>query len=138
MIMISLFKIFNLSKIVAKLCSRETHCQALGYAFQPPTCSLCAVLSCFSPVRPFATLWTVAHKAPPSTGFSRQEHWSGLPCPPPGDLPDPGKNQGLSHLPHCQAGSLLLAPPGFPGGSDAFSSWFNLSNLKNVVETLFL
>ena len=31
-----------------------------------------------------------AHQAPPSLGFSRQKHWSGLPCPPPGDLPDPG------------------------------------------------
>ena len=34
------------------------------------------------------TLWTVAHKAPLSMGFSRQEYWSGLPCPPPGDLPN--------------------------------------------------
>ena len=37
-----------------------------------------------------ATSWTVAHQAPLSVGFSRQEHWSGLPCPPPGDLPDSG------------------------------------------------
>ena len=35
-------------------------------------------------------LWTVARQAPLSMGFSRQEYWSGLPCPPPGDLPDPG------------------------------------------------
>ena len=49
-----------------------------------------AMLSCFSHVRLFATLWTVARQAPLSTGFSRQEHWSGLPCPSPGDLPDPG------------------------------------------------
>ena len=48
------------------------------------------VLSCFSCVRFFATLWTVAHPAPLSMGFSREEYWSGLPCPPPGDLPDPG------------------------------------------------
>ena len=38
----------------------------------------------------FATLWTVAHWAPLSTGFPRQEYWSGLPFPSPGDLPDPG------------------------------------------------
>ena len=38
----------------------------------------------------FATLWTVAGQAPLSMGFSRQEYWSGLPCPPPGDLPNPG------------------------------------------------
>ena len=36
------------------------------------------------------TPWTVAYQAPPSMGFSRQEYCSGLPCPPPGDLPDPG------------------------------------------------
>ena len=35
-------------------------------------------------------LWTVPHQTPPSMGFSRQEYWSGLPCPPPGDLPNPG------------------------------------------------
>ena len=38
----------------------------------------------------FATLWTVAHQASLSMRFSRQEYWSGLPCPPSGDLPDPG------------------------------------------------
>ena len=48
------------------------------------------VLSCFSHVRLFAIPWTVAHQAPLSMGFSRQEYWSGLPFPPPGDLPDPG------------------------------------------------
>ena len=36
------------------------------------------------------TIWTVAHQTPLSMGFSRQEYWSGLPCPPPGDVPDPG------------------------------------------------
>ena len=44
----------------------------------------------FSPIRLFATPWTIACQAPPSMGFCRQEYWSGLPCPPPGDLPDPG------------------------------------------------
>ena len=38
----------------------------------------------------FVTPWTVAHQAPPSVGFSRQEYWSGFPFPSPGDLPDPG------------------------------------------------
>ena len=47
------------------------------------------VLSCLSHVRLFSTLWTVACQAPLSMGFSRQEYWSELPCPPPGDLPDP-------------------------------------------------
>ena len=46
----------------------------------------CAVLSCFSRVQLFPTLWTEARRLPLSLGFSRQEYWSGLPCPPPGDL----------------------------------------------------
>ena len=46
--------------------------------------------SCFSHVRLFETLWIIAHQAPLSMGVSRQEYWSELPCPPPGDLPDPG------------------------------------------------
>ena len=47
------------------------------------------MLSCLSRVRLFATQWTVAHQTPLSIGFPKQEYWSGLPCPPPGDLPDP-------------------------------------------------
>ena len=47
----------------------------------------CAVLCSLSHVQLFATSWPVARQAPPSMGFSRQEHWSGSPCPPPGDLP---------------------------------------------------
>ena len=48
------------------------------------------MISCFRHVQLFVTLWTIASQAPLSMGFSRQEYWSGLPCPPPGDLPDPG------------------------------------------------
>ena len=48
------------------------------------------MISCFSRVRLFAILWTVPHKPPLSMGFSRQEYWSGLLCPPPGELPDWG------------------------------------------------
>ena len=56
-------------------------------AYAPITNWAVAVLN---GVRLFATLWTVAHLAPLSVGFFRQESWSGSPCPPPGDLPDPG------------------------------------------------
>ena len=52
-------------------------------------------LSC---VRLFATPWTVAHQASLPMGFSRQEYWSGLPFPSPGDLPDPGKRTERSCL----------------------------------------
>ena len=63
-------------------------------------------LSC---VQLFATSWTVALQAPPSMGFSRQEYWSGLPFPFPGNLPDPG----IEHRsPGLQADSLLSEPPG--------------------------
>ena len=53
------------------------------------------MLSRFSRVQLLATLWTVACQAPLSLGFSRQEFWSGLPRPPPGDLPDQGLNPRL-------------------------------------------
>ena len=56
----------------------------------------------------FVTLWTVAHQAPLSMGFSRQEYWSGLPCPPPGDLPNPGIKP---RSPALQVVSLLTKPP---------------------------
>ena len=53
--------------------------------------------------------WTVAHQAPPSMGFSRQEYWSGLPLPSPGDLPYPGIEP---RSPTLQADALISAPPG--------------------------
>ena len=64
-----------------------------------------------SQVRLFATPWTVAYQAPPSMGFSRQECWSRLPFPSPGDLPDPGIEPGS---PALQADALLSEPPGKP------------------------
>ena len=57
-------------------------------------CSVC-MLSHFSHSWLFATLWTIAHQAPLSMGFSRQESWGGLPCHPPRDLPDPEKVTGI-------------------------------------------
>ena len=52
--------------------------------------------------------WTVAHQAPLSLGFPRQEYWSGLPCPPPGDLPDPGMEPS-SHTSPALAGGFFTA-----------------------------
>ena len=69
------------------------------------------VLSCFIHIQLFATLWTVAHWAPLSLGFSRQEYWSGLPCPSPGDPSNPGIEPGS---PALQADSLQSEPPGKP------------------------
>ena len=48
------------------------------------------MLSSFSCAQLFVILWTVAYQVPLYMGFSRQEYWNGLPCPPPGDLPKPG------------------------------------------------
>ena len=58
-----------------------------------------------------ATPWTAAHQAPLSMEFSRQEYWSGLPFPSPGDFPNTGIKPGSSAL---QADSLLSEPPGKP------------------------
>ena len=69
----------------------------------------------------FATPWTAAHQAPPSMGFSRQEYWSGLPFPSPGDLPDPGIEPGS---PAFQADTLTSEPPGKP-----------MTNLDNILKS---
>ena len=64
---------------------------ASWFGVRTGTCKdLVCVISHFSHVWLFATLWTVAHQALLSMGFSKQEYWSGLPCPPLGDLPNPG------------------------------------------------
>ena len=66
---------------------------------------LCAQL--LSRVQLFETPWTVAHQAPLSMGFPRQEYWSGLPCPPPGDLPNPGTESASPAL----AGEFFTTVP---------------------------
>ena len=71
---------------------------------------MCSAWS-LSRVRLFATPWTVALQAPLSMGFSRQEYWSGLPCLPPGDLPNPGIEP---RSPVLQVDSLLSELPGKP------------------------
>ena len=62
-------------------------------------------------VQLFATPWTVAYQASPSMGFSRQEYWSGLPFPSPGDLSDPDFEPGS---PALEADALASEPPGKP------------------------
>ena len=58
----------------------------IGGIISGPYC----MLSCFNRVQLFVTPWIVVYQAPPFMGFSRQKYWSGLPFPPPGNLPDPG------------------------------------------------
>ena len=83
------------------------------------------MLSCFSHVQLFATPWTIACQAPLSMGFSRQEYWSGLPSPPPEDLPNPG----IKPVSPAMAGGFLpLAPRGKPKYS--YSSRFADNNIS--------
>ena len=71
--------------------------QCLFY-YSHPAC----MLSHFSHVQIFLTLWIVARQAPLSMGFSSQEYWSGLPCPPPEIFPTQGSNLCLLRLTHCR------------------------------------
>ena len=71
----------------------------------------------------FATPWTVAYQAPPSMGFSRQECWSGLPFPSPGNLPDPGIETGS---PALQADALLSEPPKYMCVQSCWTLWDNM------------
>ena len=67
-----------------------------------------------SRVRLFATPWTVAYQASPSVGFSKQEYWSGLPFPSPGDLPDPGTEPTSLTSPALVGGFFTTEPAGTP------------------------
>ena len=96
------------------LCKRGygLHCVSpLRYAEVVTPAYLCSVTSVVSDS---VTPWTVTHWAPLSMRFPRQEYWSGLPCPPPGDLPVPGIELASSASPALQAASLPTEPPGKP------------------------
>ena len=92
------------------------------YGFHPPHSnpdSVCVrMLSRFSHVQPFPALWTVAHQAPLSVGFSRQEYWSGSPFSSSEYLPDPGIEPPS---PALQVDSLLAEPSGKPRELSNFS-----------------
>ena len=76
-----------------------------------PISSVKVKVKSLSRVRLFVTPWTVGYQASPSMGFSRQEYWSGLPFPSPGDLPNPGIEPGS---PAFQADALTAEPAGKP------------------------
>ena len=84
-----------------------------GHAMQHVYALCVCVLSHFSRVQLFATPWTIVHQAPLSMEFSRQEYWSGLPCPSPGGLPNPGIEPlapalAGRFLTHCATWEALL------------------------------
>ena len=80
-----------------------------------------------SHVRLFATPWTVAHQTPPSMEFSRQEYWSGLPFPSPGDLPDPGNLPD----PGIEPGSPALQADALPSEPQNVFACANLPKSKH-------
>ena len=75
----------------------------------------------------FATPWTVAHQAPPSRGFPRQEYWNALPFPSPGDLPNPGIE---SESPASVGNSLPLSHQGRP------KHWLSQHYLANLYKSI--
>ena len=81
-------------------------------------CMYISVLCLLNHVQLFATLWSAAHQAPLSMEFSRQEHWSRFPFPPPGGLPDLGIKLMSLNLLHWQGCSLPAKPPGKPSYTD--------------------
>ena len=109
-------------KIVSK--ASEVRREAWKVSLSQPSCMhACEVASVTSDS---ATPRTVARQAPLSTGFSRQEHWSGLLCPPPGDLPDPG-------IKHTSPMS-----PALVGGFFTTSATWESSGGINSADTLLL
>ena len=94
--------------------SQPAHQQALN------TCPTPGIVLCVrvKSLQSFLTLCNHINYSPPDSSVHgdcpRQEYWSGLPCPSPGDLPDPERRPCLLHLMHWQTGSLPLAPPGKP------------------------
>ena len=107
---------------------------------------VCECVKSLSHVQLFATPWTVAYQAPPSMGFSRQEYWSGLPFPSPGDLPNPGIEP---RSPAFQADTLTsvhfcLYTSIFPNITKSSYNWIenlfsnlNLSELKLELKIKF-
>ena len=104
----------NIPVMQAHACTlRNAYCLCLAWIRSQPHCTddNKVKVKSLSRVRLFAILWTVAYQAPPSMGFSRQEYWSGLPSPSPGDFPEPGTEP---RSPALQAYGLRSEPPGKP------------------------
>ena len=92
------------AKVPRRLLPRSSACQFQLSQQVPQACGL----SCFSRVWLCATLWTVTLQAPLSTGFSRQEYWSGMLCPPPGDL-QPREQIHVSYVSFTGSGCFTIS-----------------------------
>ena len=100
--------------ILPRVMALSSHSQPHHICWLPVTgCSAC-LLSWFSHVWLFSTLWILACQTPLSVGFSRHEYWTGLPCPPPGNLPGPGIKPASLMSPALHVGSLPQALPRKP------------------------
>ena len=75
---------------------------------------MCVCVCALSSIQLLATPWTIVHQSLLSMGFSRQEYWSGWPCPSPWDLPDSGIKPTSSESPALQVNSLPTEPPEEP------------------------
>ena len=104
-------------------------CAQIQWVWGLPICT--CMLSHFSRVWFFATPRTVACQSPLSMGFSRHEYWSGLPCPPPGDLPDPGIEPASPVAPVVQADSLPLSHWGSPGVSHIIKQYSDTRHVSH-------
>ena len=100
-------------------------------------CVCACVLSCFSHVWLYVTPWTVAHQAPLSMGFSRQEYWSGLPCPSPGDLPDPGIEHGSLMSPALAGGFFTTSAMWEAQACERAAALYLLTSQSQAVVTAF-
>ena len=98
--------------------------------------SAAVLLSSFSRVQLCATLWTVVYQAPLSMGFSRQEYWSGLPCPPPGDLPDPGIKP-VSLMSPTLAGGFFITSATWQAMVHQFQFQFSRSVVSDSLQPLW-
>ena len=128
----------TVSPAVSVLCV----CQFIPPSLSPAvfTHCVCSLCLCFhwsevkllSHVWLFETLWTVAYQAPPSMRFSKQEYWSGLPFPSPGELPNPGIEPGSAAL---QADSSQSAPPGKPVATPLLLLLFSHSVVSDSLQS---
>ena len=94
----------TLEEKLLQQCLVHSRCSVMKKMNEPPAC----MLSGFCTVRLSETPWTVAPQAPLAMGFSGQEYWSGLPCPPPGDLPDPGVEPAFLMSPAMAGGFFFV------------------------------
>ena len=105
--------IYGFRYLFTYLYFHSTYVHSTYYVLRKASC-VCVCAELLSRVWLFATPWTVAHQSPLSRGFSKQDYWSGLPCPSPGDLPDSKIEPMSLKSPALASEFLATVPPGKP------------------------